>query len=156
MRTVRAVFVPVSAGTVLGAEDSFDMLNVMRSQGKFWHSAPDKLDDHAAVLDAIDQARMRLRVEHRRELDRFQTENDDRARIQRQSVERNRDQRVARLEEVIERHRLHQRRGLELADRARQQRLREHAEVQLARIRTKEEVTPKDIELAAGIVRVSA
>lgn len=156
LRTVRAAFVPVGSDRVLGSEDSFDMLNVLRSHGKFWHGAPDELRDHAAVLDAIDQARMRLRLEYRREVDRFRTENADRARIQRQSVERNRDQRVARLEEVIERHRLHQRRGLERADRARQQRLREHAEVQLARIRAKEQVAADDVELAAGIVRVSA
>lgn len=156
LRTVRATFVPVGVGTVLSVEDSFDLLNVIRSKGTFWHAAPDELDDPAAVLKAIDTARLRLTVEHGKELDRFRTENADRARIQQQSVERYRDQRVARLEEVIERHRLNQRKGLERADRARQQRLREHAEVQLARIQAREQVTSNNVELAAGVVRVRA
>lgn len=156
IRTVRAAFEPVDGGTPVPVEDSFDLLNTIRIHGVRWGTAVDEIAVPGEAVEAIETARRRLLIAQSGELEQFSAENMDRARIQRQNVERYRDERVARYEEVIRAHQFHQRRGLEKAVRTRQREARELAEVQLARIAAREDVSSHRVELGAGVVKVRA
>ena len=154
--TIRSAFVSLVDGTPLPAEDAFDLLNAMRASGRDWVRAADELSEPKLVVEKIDGARRQLERARRRELERHRTENADRARIQRQSIIRNRDHRVMQIEHAIRGHQAAGRANLEKADRARQERIREQAGVQLARIDSREQMASSEISLVAGVVRVKA
>ena len=138
------------------AEEAFDLLNAMRASGRDWVRAADELSEARLVVERIDAARRQLERARRREFERHRTENADRARIQRQSIIRNRDHRVTQIEHAIRGHQAAGRTNLEKADRARQERIREQAGVQLARIDSREQMTSNEIPLVAGVLRVMA
>lgn len=154
--TIRSAFVSLVDGTPMPSEDAFDLLNAMRASGRDWVRASDELPEAKLVVDRIDTARRQLERARRREFERHRTENADRARIQRQSIIRNRDHRVTQIEHAIRGHQVAGRTNLEKADRARQERIREQAGVQIARIDSREQMASSEIPLVAGVVRVTA
>ena len=152
--TIRSAFVSLVDGTPMPAEDAFDLLNAMRASGRDWVRAADELPEAKLVVERVDSARRQLQRARRKEFDRHRTENSDRARIQRQSIIRNCEHRVTQIENAIRGHQAAGRSNLEKADRARQERIREQAGVQLARIDSREQMTGSELPLVAGVVKV--
>jgi hypothetical protein len=151
---LRGAFISLDDGAQLPPELSFDLLNTIRAHGEDWVQAAEQVPSARAARDAIEAAGRRLAAAFRVERERHEVENQDRARMQVESVIRNRDRRRATFETQIETHRVLKRRGLEQADRARMERMLTQSEVQLERIRARQEVVPTREPLAEGILRI--
>jgi hypothetical protein len=151
---LRGAFISLADGSVLPQEHSFDILNALRAVGTDWVHAAEQLPSPADTRSAMEAAGRRLAASFRVERERHDVENQDRARMQLESVTRNRDRRRAVFEAQIASHQALKRRGLEQADRARMERMLTQAEVQLERIRTRQDVVPHREPLAEGIVRI--
>lgn len=154
--TIRASFISLDDGTQMPEEDAFDVLNAMRANGRSWIAAPDELPNAALVVKYMDTARRQLARARSKEFSRRQIENADRARIQTQGVIRNRDHRIEQIERAISGHVAAGRTNLINADRVRQRNAQEQAEVLLEGIKARAEMTSKEDQVAAGVLKISS
>ena len=154
-KSVRALFVGLVDGQSLPIEDAFDLLNTMRSSGRDWIDASVTLPAPDVVIERMELARRKLLKLYGRERDIHVAENSDRARIQQQSVLQDLARRRHSFENRIEADREAGRRGLEKANLAQLERLKQQAEVKLERIKSKETLDFERLPLVEGVLRIT-
>jgi superfamily II DNA or RNA helicase len=101
--TIRACFLSVSGVQAISGETGFDLVNGLRSQTKDWIDINLCLTDKLAASQLLEDAKATLLKEFREARRVFQAENTDRVRIQRESLKRNLDRRVASLQAAMAR-----------------------------------------------------
>lgn len=101
--TIRASFVPVGEGVPVQGEAGFDLVNGLRVQTRDWVDISDCLPDKAAAGELLETAKAALLKQFREARRVFQAENSDRIRIQRESLGRHLERRIAKLEEAMHR-----------------------------------------------------
>lgn len=152
--TIRAVFMPSGSGDMITGELAFDLINRMRSGARDWIDVDTCLQDKNAVAETLERAKAALLKQFREARRVFQAENSDRIRIQRESLQRNLQRRLEKLEAAIERvgdvHRSNYRRLAEAQMRDHRQKY----EVAVAGLDQREQPQANRKGLISGVVRI--
>lgn len=154
---VRAVFVHIDDGSVVEGTLAADVLGQLRLGGRDWVGFMGAMDDASHFLARVEEAQRALSRAFAKEGRGRRAENDDRARLQRQSIDRN----FARRDELLRRRLAESELGdarVRAANRKRitnqREELRSSTEMQLARLDRQsafEQVHPR---CCSGILRV--
>jgi len=152
--TIRAFFLPVREGEPIGRESGFDLVNALRAHTRDWVDIGPCLPDKAAAAELLETTKAALLREFREARRAFQAENVDRIRIQRESLRRNLDRRIEKLElamqRVAEPHRANYRRMAEGQIRD----LRQKHDVAVAGLDQREQPSVTRNALISGFVRI--
>lgn len=152
--TIRACFHPVRGGEPIGGESGFDLVNTLRAQTRDWVDIGPCLPDKAAAAELLESTKAALLRQFREARRAFQAENADRIRIQRESLKRNLERRIGKLElamqRVVESHRTNYRRMAEGQIRD----LRQKHDVAVAGLDQREQPSVSRKGLISGFVRI--
>jgi SNF2 family DNA or RNA helicase len=154
--TIRAFFLPLGAGEPISGESGFDLTNTLRARARDWIGISRCLTDLDAAAESLEKAKAALLREFREARKVFQAENTDRIRIQRESLKRNLERRVGKLESAIERvAEAHRTRYRRLAE-AKIRELRQKYDVAVARLDQREQPSVSRKGLISGFIRVGS
>lgn len=152
--TIRAFFIPVRGGAPVDGEAGFDLINGLRSQTRDWVDIGPCLPDKAAAAELLESTKAALLRQFREARRTFQAENSDRVRIQRESLARNLQRRISKLEDAMQRvaesHRANYRRMAEGQIRE----LRQKHDVAVAGLDQREQPGVTRSGLISGFVRI--
>lgn len=152
--TIRACFLPVRGGEPIGGESGFDLINALRAQTRDWVDIGPCLPDREASAELLESTKAALLRQFREARRAFQAENADRIRIQRESLARNLERRIGKLElamqRVAESHRANYRRMAEGQIRD----LRQKHDVAVAGLDQREQPGVTRSALISGFVRI--
>ncbi|WP_229979635.1 SNF2-related protein [Stenotrophomonas lactitubi] len=152
--TIRACFLPVRGGEPIGGESGFDLINALRAQTRDWVDIGSCLPDRKASAELLESTKAALLRQFRDARRAFQAENADRIRIQRESLARNLERRIDKLElamqRVAESHRANYRRMAEGQIRD----LRQKHDVAVAGLDQREQPSVTRSALISGFVRI--
>lgn len=152
--TIRACFLPVRGGEPIGGESGFDLINALRAQTRDWVDIGPCLPDRKASAELLESTKAALLRQFRDARRAFQAENADRIRIQRESLARNLERRIDKLElamqRVAESHRANYRRMAEGQIRD----LRQKHDVAVAGLDQREQPSVTRSALISGFVRI--
>lgn len=152
--TIRACFHPVRGGEPIGGESGFDLINALRAQTRDWVDIGPCLPDRQASAELLESTKAALLRQFREARRAFQAENADRIRIQRESLARNLERRIGKLELAIQRvaesHRTNYRRMAEGQIRD----LRQKHDVAVAGLDQREQPGVTRSALISGFVRI--
>lgn len=152
--TIRACFLPVRGGEPISGESGFDLINALRAQTRDWVDIGSCLPDRKASADLLESTKAALLRQFREARRVFQAENADRIRIQRESLARNLERRIDKLElamqRVAESHRANYRRMAEGQIRD----LRQKHDVAVAGLDQREQPSVMRSALISGFVRI--
>lgn len=152
--TIRACFLPLRGGEPIGGESGFDLVNALRAQTRDWVDIGPCLPDKEACAELLESTKAALLRQFREARRAFQAENADRIRIQRESLARNLERRIGKLElamqRVAEQHRANYRRMAEGQIRD----LRQKHDVAVAGLNQREQPSVTRSGLISGFVRV--
>lgn len=152
--TIRACFLPLRGGEPIGGESGFDLVNALRAQTRDWVDIGPCLPDKEACAELLESTKAALLRQFREARRAFQAENADRIRIQRESLARNLERRIGKLElamqRVAEQHRANYRRMAEGQIRD----LRQKHDVAVAGLDQREQPSVTRSGLISGFVRI--
>lgn len=152
--TIRACFLSVRGGEPIGGESGFDLINALRAQISDWVDIVPCLPDKAVAAELLESTKAALLRQFREARRAFQAENADRIRIQRESLARNLERRIGKLElamqRVAESHRANYRRMAEGQIRD----LRQKHDVAVAGLDQREQPSVTRSGLISGFVRI--
>lgn len=152
--TIRACFLSVRGGEPIGGESGFDLINALRAQISDWVDIGPCLPDKEASAELLESTKAALLRQFREARRAFQAENADRIRIQRESLARNLERRIGKLElamqRVAESHRANYRRMAEGQIRD----LRQKHDVAVAGLDQREQPSVTRSGLISGFVRI--
>ena len=141
-------------GEPIGGESGFDLINALRAQTRDWVDIGRCLPDRAASAELLESTKAALLRQFREARRAFQAENADRIRIQRESLARNLERRIGKLEmamqRVAESHRTNYRRMAEGQIRD----LRQKHDVAVAGLDQREQPSVTRSALISGFVRI--
>lgn len=152
--TIRAFFIPVGDGEPVGGEAGFDLVNGLRSRTRDWVDIGPCLPDKALAAELLESTKATLLRQFREAKRAFEAENSDRVRIQRESLARNLQRRISKLEDAMQRvaesHRANYRRMAEGQIRE----LRQKHDVAVAGLDQREQPGVTRSGLISGFVRI--
>jgi len=152
--TVRAYFASLDGGEPISGEPGFDLINGLRARTRDWVDIGRCLPDKVAASKLLENAKAGLLRQFREARKVFQAENADRIRIQRDSLQRNLQRRINKLEfameRVAEQHRANYRRMAEGQIRD----LRQKNDVAVAGLGQREQPKVVRSGLVSGFVRI--
>jgi hypothetical protein len=152
--TVRAVFAPVGQGDLIAGELAFDVLNGLRAKGADWADAGCQIEDRARAADRLAFAKSRLPRMFRDLLEQKNAENSDRIRIQRESLRRAHERRVATLNDSVLKVADARRVAYRAMTKGKISALKKQYEIAAARLDHHERLVHNRAGIVAGVLRV--
>ena len=152
---LRARSVRMGDEDMLPASRSWELVSAGKQHGMDWHSAT--LDvDRDRTWEAIDRCQAQLAEDFTRTRVDRKNGNDDRIDLQVNTLERRAARQIARLQEVVQQHREHGRKGLARANEGRIRKIELRRDTEVAQRELKRKFTSRQDELYAGVIRVKA
>lgn len=150
---LRARAVSVGQGVALGAQDALNLVNHGRTYGDEWLAARSEVDCEA-VIQAIDRASELLDDDYRVASAEKENENFDRIELQKQSLRRHRERRLARLEQLLESYRFQGKTRLIPATEGQIRSLNRGIEKKLEELTQKTQLNRSQFDVAIGVIDV--
>lgn len=152
--TIRAFFQPLGGGDPICGETGFDLTHALRGRAKDWVDINHCLPDTSAAAEMLERSKSALVRQFREARRVFQAENADRIRIQRESLTRNLDRRIGKLESAMLRVSAAHSTGYRRLAESQIRDLRQKYEVAVAGLAQREQPTAKRRGLISGFVRI--
>jgi superfamily II DNA or RNA helicase len=151
---IRARVVDIRTLESRGPEESLDLVNLARVQGKDWPGATSELDNKRAGI-ALEEVELALIEDFDQERRQKDAENSDRVQFQLQAIQAYRDRKIS-----IERQRIQnlgvepKNRGLVITAERTMERLNERFEIQMAKLEHTRTVNPKRETVGRGVISI--
>ena len=144
----------LDSDTLLSADESWELVNYARLDGSDWLQAPTVLDI-PALNAAIERCDVTLLDEYEAAVRSRDNENRDRVSFQVQSAESHQGRKLAVLQDVLQKHRINDRQPLIKATEGRIRKLNERFDIQIDRLRSKENLQAHHFDVSIGAIEVA-
>ena len=152
---LRARSIRMSDGELLTSDQSWNLVSAGKQHGVDWHAA--RVDvNRAWATEAIGRCQAKLDEDYGRVHQDRKSSNDDRIDFQVKTLKRRAARQVARLQEVLQQHREHERRGLVRATERRIRDMEVGRDTEVEQRELKRAFTSHPEEMCAGVIRVIA
>jgi hypothetical protein len=152
---LRARAAPLSGNrTMLGPDESFDLISQARLHGLDWLAATNTVD-RERLAEVLERCEVALQNDYEEAARRRGTENLDRVSFQVQSAERHRDRQLARLHDVLAGLRARGQTRMIAPTEGRIRKVLQKFDVQVERLRQQEKMTHFQTDVCLGIVEVA-
>ena len=139
----------------LDPDQSWKLVSAGKQHGMEWRTA--KLDvDRDWAYNAFHRCQAKLDEDYERVHKDRKNDNDDRIDLQVRTLKRRAARRLARMQEVLQRHREYGRKGLALATEAKIDNIRERRDTEIAQRESRRGFTSRSEEMCLGVIRVLA
>lgn len=144
----------LGSNELMPSDESWDLVNFARLNGEDWLEAGNALD-LLQVAEAIEECEIRLEEDYKAAVRDRDNENRDRVNFQVQSAENHQARKLKSLQEVLQKHRVNDRQPLVRATEGRIRKLNERFDIQIDRLRSKEELQHHRFDVAIGAIQVT-
>lgn len=142
-----------SADTLLDRDESWELVNIARTDGKEWLSVANEVDVER-VADAFDECDVALEEDYDRARRDRMNENEDRVAFQLESTSKHERRLIGRQRELLDAYRAAHRANLIPMTEGRIRKIQEKFAVQMERLKQKGQLTSSTSDVVYGLIKV--